>query len=344
MPVELPQRHVAALHDVAVRLIDKRKPGTDLKPLARDLLRGFFDVCMLAGLDRVLIELEQAFPPLDFSNLSDRSAIEDHEGLFTALVTRLGAINLDGGGPLNVKPRQLAECVVAALGLTLVEEPDQTITLADDVRTEVVAAIASVIDAELAIPKIRETIITEARTRCDDSLHAAFDKVAAQLDDRGFQLIKQPKISIDAMQKIQRSLSDARTAIIARVVGSAIDRASAVLARADTEVAARIDRPVTLRATVREVAIRRATDSRVAKTPTGLNHSVFESLSQLARIEWRAPERPVLPYAASRTFSVGDLIDHPKFGRGSVVAALAQRIDVEFADGKHTLVHVPARR
>ncbi|MGE0550631.1 MAG: hypothetical protein AB7O24_08670 [Kofleriaceae bacterium] len=344
MPVEFPQHHIAALHDVAVRLIDKRKPGTDLKPLARDLFRGFFDVCMLAGLDRVLVELEQAFPPLDFSNLSDRSALEDHEGLFTALVARLGTINLDGGGPLNAKPKQLADCVVTALGLTLVEEPDRSIALGDDVRTEVVAAVASVVDPALAVPAIRETIIADARARCGDDVQPAFDKVAAQLDDRGLQLIKQPKVPIDAMQTIQQALSDARSSVIERVVRTAVDRAAAVIARADADAAARIDRPITLRATPRDVAVLRATDSRVAKTPTGVNHSVLESLTQLARIAWRAPERPVLPYAASRTFAVGDLIDHPKFGRGSVVSALAQRIDVEFADGKHTLVHVAPRR
>ncbi len=37
--------------------------------------------------------------------------------------------------------------------------------------------------------------------------------------------------------------------------------------------------------------------------------------------------------------SVGDLIEHPKFGRGAVVSIANQRMEVEFADGKHTLVH-----
>jgi hypothetical protein len=38
------------------------------------------------------------------------------------------------------------------------------------------------------------------------------------------------------------------------------------------------------------------------------------------------------------------VIEHPKFGRGTIVSMLANRIDVEFGDGKHTLVHVPPRR
>jgi hypothetical protein len=54
--------------------------------------------------------------------------------------------------------------------------------------------------------------------------------------------------------------------------------------------------------------------------------------------------QPALPYAASRTFAVGDVIDHPKFGRGKVIATVLKRIDVEFADGTHTLVHAPPSR
>ena len=54
---------------------------------------------------------------------------------------------------------------------------------------------------------------------------------------------------------------------------------------------------------------------------------------------WRAPEQVARPYGASQTFAVGEAIEHVKFGRGSVVAVQPKRIDVEFADGVHTLVH-----
>jgi hypothetical protein len=37
------------------------------------------------------------------------------------------------------------------------------------------------------------------------------------------------------------------------------------------------------------------------------------------------------------------VLDHPKFGRGSVVSTAAQRIEVEFADGKRALVHAPRK-
>jgi hypothetical protein len=56
------------------------------------------------------------------------------------------------------------------------------------------------------------------------------------------------------------------------------------------------------------------------------------------------PAQTALPYAASRTFVVGDVIDHPKFGRGKVISSVMKRIDVEFADGTHTLVHTPPTR
>jgi len=340
MPVEFPKRQVVALQELAGRLLDSRRPGGELERIARDLLHGFFDVCAHAGLDRVLVELAQAFPPLE---ISERSALADHELVSAALVAQLGTIKLDDGGPRNAKPRQVAACVVAALGLTVVAEPDRTISLGDDVRSEVAAALAGVLDVELAVPQIRETIIAEARARCDESFHGAFAKIAAQLDERGLQLVKHPKVPIDALHAVQRALFEARNAVVARVVGLAIDRAQEVLGRADPDAAARIDLPITLRSTPREVAILRACDARASKVPAKLVQSLLESLSELARIAWRIPAQPVHPYAASRTFAVGDLIDHPKFGRGTVVARVAQRIDVEFPDGKHTLAHVAPR-
>jgi hypothetical protein len=232
---------------------------------------------------------------------------------------------------------------VAALGLTVVTEPDRGISLDDDVRSDVAAALACVLDIELAVPQIRETIIAEARARCDERFHGAFAKITAQLDERGLQLVKQPKVPIDALHAVQRALFEARNAVVARVAGIAIDRAHEVLGRVDPDAAARIDLPITLRSTPREVAILRACDARTSKTPAKLVQSLLESLSELARITWRIPAQPVHPYAASRTFAVGDLIDHPKFGRGIVVSRVAQRIDVEFPDGKHTLAHVAPR-
>jgi hypothetical protein len=275
---------------------------------------------------------------------SERTTLEDSETQFAALVAQLRAIDLDGGGPRNAKPRQLADCVVAALGLTIVEEPDRNVTLGDDVRVAVAAAMASVVNTELAAPAIRDAIIEEARTRCDESFHGAFDKIVAHLDERGAHLLKQPKVPIDASQAVQRALTEARTAVIARVARAAIERAKEVMVSADAGVAARIDQPIALRATPREVAILRACDPRVGMTQAKVMQSLLDSLTELARITWRAPEQTIHAYGASKTFAIGDLIEHPKFGRGTVTGSLAQRIDVEFPDGVHTLVHVPPRR
>ena len=324
--MNFPQRHVAALHDMSARLFDSRKTGGDLATLARDLLRGFFDVATAAGLDGILVEL----------GATDRGTLEDNEVISAALVTQLQAIHIDGGGPRNQKPRHLAEAVLAAVALTVVEEPDRSISLGGDVRSKVAAAIAGVVDTGLAVPAVREAIIAEARTRCSDP---AFDKVAAQLDDRGAQLMKQPKVPIDQMQHIQRALTEAREAVIRKITNEAFDRAKAILGG---EAAARIDQPVTLRATPRELATQRAV--RAGLTPAKVTHALMEALTDLAWIVWQAPEQAVVPYAASKTFKIGDVIEHPKFGRGAVVSLLMQRIDVEFPDGKHTLIHVPPRR
>jgi hypothetical protein len=341
MSIDFPGPRVAALQDHATRLHEARRPSTSLAALARDLLLAFFDVCAHSGLDRVLADLALAFPPLD---LSDRSALARHEAVLPAMVAQLEAIDLDGGGPRGMKPRQLVDCVVAALGLTLVDVPDRTITLDDAARVDVTRALAAVVDVELAAPKLRADIIADARARCDPHHHAAFDRLAAQLDERGLQLVKQPKVPIDALHATQYALFDARNAVIARVVGAALDRARDVLADAAPDASARIDQPITLRMTPREVAILRACDARVSKTPARVLQSVLDSLTDLLPIAWRAPAQPVLPYAASRTFAVGDVIDHPKFGRGKVIATVLKRIDVEFADGTHTLVHAPPSR
>lgn len=341
MSIEFPASRIAALQDHAARLYEARKAHTTLTSLARDLLLAFFDVCTHAGLDRVLAELAQAVPPLD---VTDRSALAAHEALVHAVVAQLERIDLDGGGPRGAKPRQLAECVVAALGLTPSEEPDRSITLDDGVRVDVTRALAAVLDVELAAPKLRADIIADARARCDAHHHAAFDRVAAQLDERGLQLAKTPKVPIDALQAAQYALFEARNAVIARAAGAALDRARDVLARAHADAAARIDQPITLRLTPRAVAILRACDARVSKTPARVLQSLLESLGDVLRIAWRAPEQVALPYAASRTFAVGDLIDHPKFGRGKVISSAMKHIAVEFPDGMHTLAHIPPPR
>jgi hypothetical protein len=335
--LDFPRTRLTALQELASRLHDSRKVGTELGALARDLLGGFHDICMHAGLDQLLAELEQTFAPLDSS---DRSALADHEVVFAALVAQIKAIDLDGGGPRNAKPRQLADCVVAALTLKVIDEPDRTLALPDTVRNEVVAALASVADVELAVPRIRETIIAQARSACEERYLGSFDKIAAQLDDRGMRMVKQPKVPIDAMHAIQHVLFETRNAILERIARAAIDRAKEVIARANADAAARIDQPITLKLTPRDIAILRVCDQRVPKQPAAVVGALLDALCDGARLAWQVPERPVRAYAANQTFAVGDLLEHPKFGRGSVVSCLAQRIEVEFADGKHTLVHV----
>src|SRR4029078_7007544 len=114
------------LHELGVRLLAARKAKTPSLAFARDLLAEFYDICMRCGLDGVLVELEQRFPPLD---PADRSTLYEHPTLRPALAAQLDAIDLDGGGPRNAKPVQLASSLVAALGLTVADEPDRSITL-----------------------------------------------------------------------------------------------------------------------------------------------------------------------------------------------------------------------
>lgn len=330
----LSRLHLTALQDLASRVLEKRALGADNETLANDLLFGFHEVCMLAGLDGVLAELEQAFAPL---SITDGSSLSEEPRLRAALVGNLATFVQ--GGPRNAKPRLLAEALVTSLDLTLTDELATTASFGDELRVELMAALASVIDVELGVPQVRTAIIAKGRQLCDARFHAAFDKLAAQLDERGMRLIKELKLPIDAVQGVKQALFDAREAVIGKATSAAIDRAKAVLAKVDAELAARIDRPITLRLTPRDVAIRRANDARVPKVPARVVQSLFDSLTELLHVVWRVVEKTAKPYAASQTFAVGDVIEHPKFGRGSVLSSATQRIEVEFAEATHTLVH-----
>jgi hypothetical protein len=152
-------------------------------------------------------------------------------------------------------------------------------------------------------------------------------------------MMKQPKVPLDASQVIQRLLSDARVAVLGAAVGAALDRAKDILSTANADAAARIDQPITLRLTPRDVLTARIADERTSKVPSSVVTSIVDGLTELARITWKLPEVAVRPYGVSQTFAVGDLIDHPKFGRGTVVTVAGQRMEVEFADGTKPLVH-----
>ncbi|MEO8707053.1 MAG: hypothetical protein ABI867_43905 [Kofleriaceae bacterium] len=334
--IDLPRRHHTALQELGSRVLERRALECDAETLARDLLDGFHDVCMHVGLDGVLRALEAAHG----FDIPDGSALAEDANLRAALVARLeNKAEFDAGGPRNAKPKQLADCLAASLGLVLVDDIDRTATFTDDVRLEVIAAVTGVIDAALAVPQIREAIVTKARELCEARHHSAFDKIAAQLDDRGMRMMRQPKVPLDAVQAVQQALADARYAIIEAMSHTAIDRAKRVLERADAEAAARIDQPITHTLTPRIVAIRRTADARFSKVAAAVVHSLTDSLAELAQFAWRSRELPVRPYSASLTFAVGDLLDHPKFGRGSVVTSAAQRIEVQFPESRCTLVH-----
>lgn len=331
MPVlELPRSRIALLQELGVRLLESRKPKTNLDVIGRALYAGFHDLCMRSGLDRLLVDLGAA---------EDRAALGDDPERLAAIVARLEAIELDAGGPRNARPGQLADCVIGALGLVVVDDPAPTAALAGVARGDVAAAVAAVVDVELAVPRIRESIVATSRARCEPRYHGAFDKIAAQLDERGLRPLKQPNLPLDAVQAVQRALVEGRNAVFDRVGRAAIDRAKAVIAAADAAAAERIDQPITLRLTPRDVVIARASEPSVHKTPAAVAAVLVDGIAELARLTWSTPTRAVRTYAPVQAFAVGELVEHPKFGRGTVVASGLQKIDVEFEDGKHTLVH-----
>jgi hypothetical protein len=331
--LELPRAHLAYLYDLGSRLIDSRRPGTDNEAVARSMLASFFDVCLRIGQDQLLAELDPSQPP------SDRSELADHPRYLPALVAQLDTIDLDGGSPRNTKVKQLGDAIVTALGLAVVDAADRSIALDDKLRVAAHAAILDVATNALSVPQIRDSIIARARAVCEPRFLGAFDKVAAQLDHNGMRLAKIPKVPIDALHAVQRLLADVRDSLIDEVGRAAIDRAKTIIEAASADAAARIDAPISLRLTPRDVAIGRAQDPNVPKAPAMVATTLLAAITELVPIAWRAPERVARPYAATQVFAVGELIEHPKFGLGTVKSVAAQRIEVEFTDGPHTLVH-----
>jgi hypothetical protein len=335
--ISLPRRHLASLEELATRVLESRSVGVENETLARDLLAGFFEVCVRAGLDGVLVALEQAFPPLA---IADGLALAEETRLREELVGRLGnKAEFDPRGPRNAKPRQLAECLIASLSLELADPADRTITLTDELRAEVAAALTSVVATELAVPQVRETIIATGRGLCEEPYQKAYDRMSAELDERGMRLTRQLKLPLDAVQAVQRVLFEARTKVIENAARAAIDRAMPVLARGNPDAAARIDQPITHSLTPREVAIHRVCDARAPRAPEAVVLLLLESLGELAELVWSRPLQHARAYSPSTTFAVGELMDHPKFGRGTVKTTAIQRVEVEFAEGTHTLVH-----
>jgi hypothetical protein len=51
------------------------------------------------------------------------------------------------------------------------------------------------------------------------------------------------------------------------------------------------------------------------------------------------PEKPAIKYSPSTQFAVGDRIEHPSFGIGTVRSVNATKAEVDFSSGARTLVH-----
>lgn len=328
MTLQLSTAHHSALQAVAARIMETTNLETDPPRFARELLDAFTNLCMRAGQDGLLEEL----------GLSDD--VEPTPELQAAVAAKLSTkATFDPRGPRNAKPRQAAECVTSALGLTVTESAEAPLTITGEVRTAVATAIAAVLNRELGVPKIREDIISWAQVRCAEEHWPVFEKMVAALDDRGVRQVKQVKVPLHVAQVVNAQLVQARAHVMTRALTAALESALPILAEANADAAARIDQPISLRLTPRDVAIRRATDPHASAVPESVARALLADLSELARLAWGVEEKTARPYAASTTFAVGDVIEHPKFGRGAVVSVDIKRVEVEFPTGKLALVH-----
>lgn len=330
----LPRRLLSSLHERASLVLDRRGADGDPAAIARDLLAGFVDVCMRAGQDGVLLDVAQRAAV----ELDDGAGLLAEPRLEATLAAMVGdRARFDPGGPRSSLPVQLTDCVLATLGLTPDDPPARAVALGDEQRLATLAALTTVVDGELGGDRFRLAVTAAAGARCEERHRKAFAKMAAQLDERG-RLGPQPKAPVDVVRAVQQALFEARTAIVERVAHAALDRALPVLTAADPELAARLERPISHQLTPRAVAVRRAAEVQPL-APDAIVRALFASLTELLELAWAAPAAAVRAYGARQTFVVGELVEHPTFGRGRVEVVTTKTIEVEFADATRTLVH-----
>jgi hypothetical protein len=334
--IRFPRRHLPPLLALASQVLERHGGGGAPATLARDLLGGFYDVCMRAGQDGVLVELAKAFAPLE---IADGSGLREHPRLHSALTAMVSdRARFAPGGPRNAMPAKLTDCLIAALTLELHDEPARSVTLSDELQRETATALTEVVNAELGAGQLRAVVAADGRSRVDQQHHGAFDRMVAQLDPRSARIPAQPKVPLHVVQAVQLAVLAARTALLARVANGAIDRAKAVLERGTPETAARIDQPVSHVVTPRDLAVRRVTELQIP-APDQVVRVLLTSLTEALELVWTAPTQIARPYGVSQTYAVGELIEHPTFGRGTVKVVTVKNVEVEFPDGPHTLVH-----
>jgi hypothetical protein len=85
---------------------------------------------------------------------------------------------------------------------------------------------------------------------------------------------------------------------------------------------------------------RSAKKTSAAKAGAGSSGSTTSNAKEWQQNVANRDSSDFLPYSIHKTFEVGQLVNHPKFGSGYVKEALtAQKLCVLFRDGPRTLVH-----
>jgi hypothetical protein len=89
-----------------------------------------------------------------------------------------------------------------------------------------------------------------------------------------------------------------------------------------------------------EKAAPAASGGRAAKKPTAAKTGGHSNAREWQLNVANKDSTDFLPYSIHKTFEVGQLVNHPKFGEGYVKEALtAQKLSVLFRDGPRTLIH-----
>jgi hypothetical protein len=89
-----------------------------------------------------------------------------------------------------------------------------------------------------------------------------------------------------------------------------------------------------------EASSSRSSKKTTSKTSTGSAGSTTSNARDWQQNVANRDSSDFLPYSIHKTFEVGQLVNHPKFGSGYVKEAItAQKLCVLFRDGPRTLIH-----
>jgi hypothetical protein len=361
--IPFPGRHKKLVEELAARcLIAQREKNHPDETLARDLLGGFYELCIDNGLEGILVAIHAALPhtlpaaptPKEGSSTGLKALLADarfvpenfseHPKIKPALIEKLNGAR-DGRTPEGI-----SELLVGFFSLDLRGQFGPAATsLPDAVRTAIATTSKSEFDRAFAPGQLRTSILKRlegeriGRTR-------AFKAMSPMVDERGGPpayadvVFRHSELEAQQITNMFNSLDRGKALAVEEACRAATDHTKRILQESGVpEMAERIERAVSHRLTCFDVAVQRVIrQCDPVYDPAQVCTVFLESLSVLVPIEWQPPDpsaNPLKAYGPTVKFAVGDRVGHKSFGEGVVVSCTDDRVIIDFSGERRTLVH-----